>query len=297
MTALNFTSGASVNRIRRERGFLFNFNPSRQGSRRRGSNNLTSRYKREKRSCSVQCICLADRFANKVPTPSEKQALYQAGLGGKKIEFCLDDNEQEVVRKLTDDECGFPQLKNCGGFELLQCTGNRRTLDVISCKWSIKELKARFGSQVKFYLRPIQKNLSVKPVKDVETPDLKEVCHGCKGEFPVLELRQHLDICTAIDDVINSSSSEDDLPAVFEVSPQEETVDLTTDVTTESPPVSTIHGTSDGTLPNGNDENSLPGEHDVEGVEDGKLHVKHAVQLTIKYCKDNAISNPVEILR
>ena len=68
----------------------------------------------------------------------------------------------EVVEGET---LGFQQLKDAGGFELLQCQSNCRKLSMITCPWTVKDLKANLGTQSKIYVRPIQHNLSTKPLK------------------------------------------------------------------------------------------------------------------------------------
>jgi hypothetical protein len=90
-------------------------------------------------------------------------------LGLKKIKLFADDNEKRVLEKLTSDAkdedglpLGFPQLKQCGGFEILQWTSNFRDLCLIKVSWSVKELKTVFTSQSKIYLRPIQKSIPTK---------------------------------------------------------------------------------------------------------------------------------------
>lgn len=89
-----------------------------------------------------QFVCLADRTRTKLPTPSEKQVLHNAGLGLKKISFDIDDDETDVYTKLMADAQnkengeteGFPTLKHCGGFELLKCIPNCRILEPLNCK-------------------------------------------------------------------------------------------------------------------------------------------------------------------
>ena len=49
---------------------------------------------------------------------------------------------------------GFPQLKNCGGFELLRCVSNCRVLESIEYAMAIKTGKTSVG-QGKIYIRPI----------------------------------------------------------------------------------------------------------------------------------------------
>jgi hypothetical protein len=67
---------------------------------------------------------MSEKTASRTPSSVEKQILFQAGLGVKKIKLDLNDDEQTVVDKITADtkdsngDCmGFPQLKCCGGFE------------------------------------------------------------------------------------------------------------------------------------------------------------------------------------
>ncbi len=170
-------------------------------SNRRGSKKGTKQAK--KRTWTAQMVCLADRLAYKVPTAAEKQTLFKAGLGLKKMKFDVDDDEEAVVKKITSSETedgstqvfGFPQLRNCGGFELMRCTANCRELLVIEGSWAVKELKANGGPQAKIYLRPIQKSLSTKPLTADNTSQVKEKCISCNKEFLVHELRKHSFLC------------------------------------------------------------------------------------------------------
>jgi len=59
---------------------------------------------------------------------------------------------------------GFPALKDFGGFELLRCVPNCRLLEPIQVNIDVKSLKSAIG-QGKIFIRPIQRNLSVIPVK------------------------------------------------------------------------------------------------------------------------------------
>lgn len=77
----------------------------------------TQRQKKKKpRTWTATFICLAERNQMKVPTSMEREVLFKAGLGYKKIQLCEED-------KLTN-ESNFYQLKNIGGFELLRCDVN-----------------------------------------------------------------------------------------------------------------------------------------------------------------------------
>ena len=79
--------------------------------------------------------CLADRFCFKTPTSVGKQRRFKAGLGLKKIKLDLEDNENTVKEKITSDALdsqgepeGFPTLRTCGSFDLMQCSPNFRDL-------------------------------------------------------------------------------------------------------------------------------------------------------------------------
>ena len=96
-----------------------------------GTSKSAKRKNPSRRTWTGQFVCLADRQACRVPSSSEKQILQQAGLGLKKIKFFVDENEEEVVEKLTSDmpgddghPIGFPQLKEGKGFEIMSCVTN-----------------------------------------------------------------------------------------------------------------------------------------------------------------------------
>ncbi len=149
-------------------------------------------------------LCLADSTSSKAPSSFDKQILFKAGLGVKKIKLDLEDNEQRVLDKITSDTkeasgnpLGFPQLKSCGGFEMLRCSPNCRDLVEIDSCWSAKDLRSSMGGgQGKVYLRPIQKSLSTKPLVQQRHSDVKEKCHMCDQEILVRNLREHLYTCT-----------------------------------------------------------------------------------------------------
>lgn len=95
-------ANSRVNAIREERSFLFN---PRGGAQRRTSSGTSSSSNNNKRKAKPitwtgKFICLADRFAQKVPSPSQKVALENAGLGFRKIVFDIEDTEEEVYKKL-----------------------------------------------------------------------------------------------------------------------------------------------------------------------------------------------------
>ncbi len=48
-------------------------------------------------------VCMSETTASKTPSSVEKQILYKAGLGVKKIKLDLNDDEQSVINKITAD--------------------------------------------------------------------------------------------------------------------------------------------------------------------------------------------------
>ena len=80
---------------------------------------------------------------------------------------------------------GYSQLQNCGGFELIKCIYTciymyiYKNLKSLECQISAKNPKAAAG-QGKIYTRPIQRSLSVLPLKSEVSPSsasaLKEKC-------------------------------------------------------------------------------------------------------------------------
>ncbi len=97
-----------------------------------------------------------------------KETLVEAGLGEKKI-------------MVPDIDCGaaeFRELlltKDGGGFELLRCVSNTKSLEVISSTVSRlpRLLKSVIGCG-KIYIRPIQRDLDLKQDESVqESADLE----------------------------------------------------------------------------------------------------------------------------
>ena len=182
-----------------ERARLFNPRHAMNSSRKRKATATVG----ANRTWTAQFFCLADRHQTKIPNASTKQILHNAGLGLKKIKLQLNDSEEQVAEKILsadlneeNETLGFPQLGDGGGYELLQCMSNCRQLSLISCQWSVKELKANLG-QSKIYIRPIQQNLSTKPTQTETTVKVKQTCNGCQKEFNMCELRDHLYSCSA----------------------------------------------------------------------------------------------------
>ena len=105
--------------VLRERMTLFS-GPSRRGAYRKAVT---------KRSWTVSSICVAGQYQSRIPSSTDKQVLFHAGIGMKKIKLDLEDDEHDVLEKITcggkgdDGEIkGFPQLKESRGFEIM-CFG------------------------------------------------------------------------------------------------------------------------------------------------------------------------------
>ena len=86
---------ASTSRNREERLALFN--PRRQG---RGASGSDAKWRKTAvtkwKPWTAHFVCLADRFCFKTPASVEKQILFKAGLGPKKIKLDLEDDESDV---------------------------------------------------------------------------------------------------------------------------------------------------------------------------------------------------------
>ena len=263
---------------------------------RRGSKKGTKQAK--KRTWTAHMVCLADRLAYKVPTAAEKQLLFKAGLGLKKIKFEVDDDEEAVRKRITSSETeydstevvGFPQLRNCGGFELMRCAANCRELVVIDGSWAVKELKANGGPQAKIYLRPIQKSLSTKPLSVEKTSQVREKCISCNKEFLVHELRKHTFLCREMFDT--SEESEDERQGV----PTQTVNHVPAPLSNDTPSMATDILTSTDATPGHSASAPIIIHPDESVLDTPEKTVDDIVTELIHYCSANDISNPVEIL-
>ena len=90
--------------------------------------------------------------------------MVDAGLGERKVFIpnirCSDTEFRKILIE------AFPKLEGCGGFELMRCIPNSKELTPIpiSTAQSPMMLKATIGNG-RVFVRPIQKNLSLEPVK------------------------------------------------------------------------------------------------------------------------------------
>ena len=142
----------------------------------------------------------------------------------QKIKFCRNQDlalnyTSSKVYSETGQTIGFPKLKECGGFELMNCIANCRNLSTLDCAWSVKSLKANIGGQSRIYLRPIQKDLCTEPLTE-ETPcEIKEKCNVCGQDVLVRNLRTHVFICSEAEIIHSGSESEEGLPSFYQVDP------------------------------------------------------------------------------
>ena len=82
------TRKSVASNVLQERMALFNGRNSRRADHKK-------KEAVAKRSWTVSFVCVADRHQSKIPTSTEKQVLFQAGLGVKKIKLDLEDHGDE----------------------------------------------------------------------------------------------------------------------------------------------------------------------------------------------------------
>ena len=74
----------------------------------------------------------------------------------------------------------FPQLKTCGGYELMSSLANSQDVTVLKCSLAAHDIKrSTGGGQGKIYICPIQQSLSTKPVIEEKCSSLREKCKVC----------------------------------------------------------------------------------------------------------------------
>ncbi|CAC5359836.1 unnamed protein product [Mytilus coruscus] len=202
----NILFGKRKNNSKKRSSSLANFDTDDnkaelEGGQSKGKSKKKAKY--TNRTWTVTVVCLSNKNADKVPSPTEKDNLFKAGLGSKKIKFHADDMERDLLDKINSDivegldneTVGFPQLKGCGGIELLKCNQNSRDLQVIDCTWSVKKLKDYLGNQAKLYVRPIQKDLDMEPVQRSCNSRSEVKCNSCFKTFSVKDIREHTNTC------------------------------------------------------------------------------------------------------
>ena len=108
--------------------------------------------------------------------------------------------------ELTSD-CS--QLQNCGGFELMICIPNCKVLEPLEYQMSAKNMKTATG-QGKIYIRPIQRSLSVLPLKSevssCATLAIKGKC--VHKEYPLNVFCSHVLSCLSSNYLLSDDSDE-----------------------------------------------------------------------------------------
>ena len=183
---------------------------------------------------------------------------------------------------------GYSQLQNRVGFELMKCIPNNKVLEPLECQISAKNLKAA-ASQAKIYIRPIQRSLSVLPLKSEALPGsifaLKEKYVHCYKEYPLNVLRSHVlssnhllsDDSHEGSDIVNDHSSIE-IPTSSENGQHGDNLQLQSENeeihSNESPPVR---------------------EEQQNSVRE--INIYDEINNIIQYCKEQDFNNPVEILK
>ena len=156
-------------------------------SRRIGSSNA----KKAKSSWRGKFFCLSDKDAVNVPCGAAlRESLIEAGLGPKTI--FIDDTSCSLEEFKATIVASYPKLDGCGGFELLRCIPNSKSLTVISpaIAHSPKHLRNMIGGG-KVYIRPIQKDLSLDVDKDCDLPSDPVCIMFSSLVYPCPEIRGH----------------------------------------------------------------------------------------------------------
>ena len=237
----------------------------------------------------------------KIPTPTEKAVLQKADLGFKKIKFDFEADEVSVCNQLVSssssnsqpDELtsGHFQLQNCGGFELMKCKPNCKVLEPLECQISAKNLKAAAG-QGKIYIRPIQRSLSVLPLKSEASPcstsALKEKCVHCYKEYPLNVLRSHVLSCLSSNYLLSDESDEGS--------------DIVNDHSSIEIRTSSENGEHGDNLQlqSENEEihsNESPPVREEQQNSVREINIYDEINNIIQYCKEQDFHNPVEILK
>ena len=143
----------------------------RSGHRRRAS--TTTR-----RSTFIRYFCcLTDRDCSSAPNPDIVAALGMRGLGIKEIEIPMAATAEDL-RNIVQDH--FPPLRDVGGFELLRSMPGNRTLIVLGPDVSGEYLLERIRSNVRIYVRPIQRDINVRRI-DSTVRTIALIMHAVLG--------------------------------------------------------------------------------------------------------------------
>lgn len=110
---------------------IYYFNHQDLGPTHHNQEKLVGKKKKHnnERTWTGTFVCLSDKDTERVPTAVEKNELVKAGLGPKRVQFEVHEEEETVKDKLL---IAFPKLCEASGFELLRCQSNCRQLQPIN---------------------------------------------------------------------------------------------------------------------------------------------------------------------
>ena len=100
-----------------------------------------------------------------MPGRQDKEELKAAGLGEDRIHIGLRASAEQLHQKCL---VVYPKLENAGGYELLRCLPNSRSLTRLqpsSCGHTPESLKKDVG-QARIYIRPLQRDLDTTASQD-----------------------------------------------------------------------------------------------------------------------------------
>ena len=101
-------------------------------TRKRAGSVFGSYNKKKKGAWKHKFFCLAYVGQARIPTSeSEKDDLFDAGLGEKDVEFEQLDISPDEFKEVI---FVFPKLRAAGGFQLCKCVSNSRKLEPLSSR-------------------------------------------------------------------------------------------------------------------------------------------------------------------
>ena len=106
-------------------------------------------------------LCLASRLCTQVPSRQDKEKLSAAGLGEKRVQIGLSASATHLNDKLL---LVFPKLHQAGGYELLRCLHNSRSLCQLQPPpggFTPVYLRSEVGN-ARLYIRPARYDLSIE---------------------------------------------------------------------------------------------------------------------------------------
>ena len=182
---------------------------------------------------------------------------------------------------------GYSQLQNCGGFQLMKCVPICEVLEPLECQISAKNLKAAAG-QGKIYIRPIQRSLSVLPLKSEASPcstsAIKVKC--VHKEYPFNVFCSHVLSCLSSNYLLSDDSDEGS--------------DIVNDHSSIEIPTSSENGQHGDNLQlqSENDKiysNESPPVREEQQNSVREINFYDEISNIIQYCKEQDFNNSVEI--